>query len=383
MTTTNKLGLYLHIPFCVRKCSYCDFLSFGCTDKKILTEYAYALMEEIKIRSVDWKNKEVDTIYIGGGTPSLLSEWDISKIIDCIREHFNVTVDAEITIEVNPATVDDEKLAKYLKKGINRLSIGVQSFDNHVLSVLGRIHTKNDAFYCYQRAKKIGFKNINIDMMFGIPEQTMKMWKDTVRQVIFLRPEHISLYSLQVEEGTEMFKKIYEDGVFEPTAEEIDREMYHTALRMMKTAGYNHYEISNSALPGCASRHNMKYWSYDEYLGLGLGASSFAGGVRFKNCDNMYDYVQAIKNGEAPIDADSTEKYSVREEMGVFAFTGLRKADGIDLKKFEEVFGMDFFDVYDIELVNKYKGKLLYKQDRLFLSEDGMDISNTIMAEFI
>ena len=341
------------------------------------------MMEEIKIRSVDWKNKEVDTIYIGGGTPSLLSEWDISKIIDCIREHFNVTNDAEITIEVNPATVDDEKLAKYLKKGINRLSIGVQSFDNHVLSVLGRIHTKNDAFYCYQRAKKIGFKNINIDMMFGIPEQTMKMWKDTVRQVIFLRPEHISLYSLQVEEGTEMFKKIYEDGVFEPTAEEIDREMYHTALRMMKTAGYNHYEISNSALPGCASRHNMKYWSYDEYLGLGLGASSFAGGVRFKNCDNMYDYVQAIKNGEAPIDADSMEKYSVREEMGVFAFTGLRKADGIDLKKFEEVFGMDFFDVYDIELVNKYKGKLLYKQDRLFLSEDGMDISNTIMAEFI
>ena len=219
--------------------------------------------------------------------------------------------------------------------------------------------------------------------MFGIPQQNMKMWKDTVRQAIFLRPTHISLYSLQVEEGTEMFKKVYVDELLELPAEETDREMYHTALRMMRTAGYEHYEISNGALPGYSSRHNMKYWSYDEYLGLGLGASSFAGGVRFKNCESMYEYVQAIKEGVAPIDAGSVERYTLREEMGIFAFTGLRKAEGIDLKRFEEVFGIDFFDVYDIELVNKYKGKLLYKQDRLFLSEDGMDISNKIMAEFI
>jgi len=180
-----------------------------------------------------------------------------------------------------------------------------------------------------------------------------------------------------------MFKKVYVDELLELPAEETDREMYHTALRMMRTAGYEQYEISNGALPGYRSRHNMKYWSYDEYLGLGLGASSFAGGVRFKNCESMYEYVQAIKGGVAPIDPKSVEKYTVREEMGVFAFTGLRKSEGIDLKRFEEVFGMDFFDVYDIELVNKYKGKLLYKQDRLFLSEDGMDISNKIMAEFI
>jgi len=382
-TTNNNLGLYLHIPFCVRKCSYCDFLSFGCSDVKILNEYAAALMKEIRIRAADWRDKKVDSIYIGGGTPSLLSEWDIGKILDTIREEFDVTEDAEITIEVNPATVSDEKLIRYLRKGINRLSIGVQSFDNHVLNVLGRIHTKNDAFYCYQRAMKLGFKNINIDIMFGIPQQNMKMWKDTVRQAIFLRPTHISLYSLQVEEGTEMFKKVYVDELLELPAEEIDREMYHTALRMMRTAGYEHYEISNGALPGYSSRHNIKYWSYDEYLGLGLGASSFAGGVRFKNCESMYEYVQAIKEGVAPIDAGSVEKYTLREEMGIFAFTGLRKAEGIDLKRFEEVFGMDFFDVYDIELVNKYKGKLLYKQDRLFLSEDGMDISNKIMAEFI
>ncbi len=383
MTTTNNLGLYLHIPFCVRKCSYCDFLSFGCSDIKVLTEYAYALMEEIKIRASEHKDKEVDSIYIGGGTPSLLSEWDIGKVLDCIRDNFNVTDDAEITIEVNPATVNDEKLKRYLAKGINRLSIGVQSFDNHVLGVLGRIHDKNDAFYCYQRAKKLGFENINIDIMFGIPEQNMKMWKDTVRQAIFLRPAHISLYSLQVEEGTEMYRKIYQDGELEPLSEEADREMYHVALRMMATAGYEHYEISNGALPGYRSRHNTKYWSYDEYLGLGLGASSFTGGVRYKNCEKMYNYIQAIKAKVSPIDAGSVEKYSVKEEMGIFAFTGLRKSDGIDLKKFEEIFGMDFFDVYDIEIMDKYRGKLLFKDNRLFLSETGMDISNKIMAEFI
>lgn len=340
-------------------------------------------MEEIKIRANEHKDKEVDSIYIGGGTPSLLSEWDISKVLDCIRDNFNVTDDAEITIEVNPATVTDEKLKRYLAKGINRLSIGVQSFDNHVLSVLGRIHNKNDAFYCYQRAKKLGFENINIDIMFGIPEQNMKMWKDTVRQAIFLRPTHISLYSLQVEEGTEMYRKIYQDSELEPLSEEADREMYHVALRMMATAGYEHYEISNSALPGYRSRHNTKYWSYDEYLGLGLGASSFTDGVRYKNCEKMYDYVQAIKAKVSSIDTGSIEKYSIKEEMGIFAFTGLRKSDGIDLKRFEEIFGIDFFDVYDIEIMDKYRGKLLFKENRLFLSESGMDISNTIMAEFL
>lgn len=340
-------------------------------------------MREIRINADNWQYRKVDSIYIGGGTPSLLSEHDIGRILDCIRENFNVTDDAEITIEVNPATVSDEKLQKYLRKGINRLSIGVQSFENHVLHVLGRIHNKNDAFYCFQRAQKAGFKNINIDIMFGIPGQSMKMWKDTVRQAIFLRPSHISLYSLQVEEGTDMYRKIYIDGEFEPTAEEIDREMYHTALRMMKTAGYEHYEISNAALSGCRSRHNMKYWSYEEYLGLGLGASSFANGTRFKNCDRMYDYVQAIKNGVAPIDTGSIEKYSRREEMGIFVFTGLRKAEGISLEHFRRVFGSDFFEIYDISIVDKYRGKLILEGDRLFLSEKGMDISNRIMAEFI
>lgn len=383
MTTTNKLGLYLHIPFCVRKCRYCDFLSFSCNNSKILSEYAEALMREIRIRSADWHYREVDTVYIGGGTPSLLSEWDMGRILDCLRDNFNIMEDAEITVEANPATLSDEKMERYLRKGVNRLSIGVQSFDNHILGILGRIHNKNDAFYSFQRAKKAGFENINLDIMFGIPGQTMKMWKDTVRQCIFLRPTHISLYSLQIEEGTEFYKMIYEDGQLDPLPEITDREMYHAALKMMRTAGYEHYEISNGALPGCRSRHNMKYWSYAEYLGLGLGASSFVDGSRFKNCDKMHDYISAIKQNVAPVDAGSVENYTTREEMGIFVFTGLRKAEGISLDDFRKVFREDFFSVYDRSILNKYKGMLIFDGERLYLSERGMDISNTIMAEFI
>ncbi len=383
MTITNKLGLYLHIPFCVRKCGYCDFLSFPCSDSKILSEYAVALMQEIKIKSTSWRYREVDSVYIGGGTPSLITEWDMGRILDCLRDNFNITDDAEITIEANPATLSDDKLDRYLLKGINRISIGVQSFENGILEILGRIHNKNDAFYSFQRAKKAGFENINLDIMFGIPGQTMKIWKDTVRQCIFLRPSHISLYSLQIEEGTEFYKMIYEDGKMEPTPEITDREMYHTALKMMRTAGYDHYEISNAALPGYRSRHNMKYWSYDEYIGMGLGASSFIDGSRFRNCSNMHDYITAIKEKIPPIDAGSVENYGPKEEMGIYVFTGLRKSEGISLEEFRNVFKHEFFDVFDRSILDRYKGMLIFDGERLYLSERGMDISNVIMSEFV
>lgn len=340
------------------------------------------MIQEMNIKSVDWRYREVDSVYIGGGTPSLLSEWDIGNLMDSLRENFNVAEDAEITIEANPATLSDEKLERYLRKGINRLSIGVQSFENHILQILGRVHSKNDAFYSFQRAKRAGFDNINIDIMFGIPGQNMKMWKDTVRETLFLKPAHISLYSLQVEEGTEFYDMI-RDGVMETPDEETDREMYHMALKMMRSSGYEHYEISNSALPGYRSRHNLKYWSYAEYLGLGLGASSFVNGSRFNNYDSMYHYMKAIKESKAPVDEKSIKNYSKREEMGIYAFTGLRKLAGIDLADFREIFEQDFFDVFDKGLIEKYKGRLALKEDRLHLTEKGMDISNRIMAEFI
>lgn len=382
MMTTNSLGLYIHIPFCIKKCKYCDFLSFSCNDNKVLTEYAEMLIREIRLRSDRWHYREVDSIYIGGGTPSLISEWDMGRIMDALRDNFNIQKDAEITIEGNPATFTDEKMERYLRKGINRLSIGVQSFENDVLEFLGRIHNKNDAFYAFQRAKKVGFDNINMDIMFGIPGQSMKMWKDTVRQCIFLKPSHISLYSLQIEEGTE-FYEMYKSGRMKAVPEIKDREMYHTALKMMKAAGYDHYEISNAALPGYHSRHNMKYWSYQEYLGLGLGASSFVDGKRFKNYSRMYDYAEAVKAHKDTVDEDSIENYSVRDEMGIFVFTGLRKAEGFSLQQFKHVFGEEFFNVYDESIVKKYRGMLIHADGRLYLSERGMDISNKIMTEFI
>ena len=383
MTTTNRIGLYLHIPFCLRKCRYCDFLSFPCADEKVLSEYTQALIREIKIKGSEWPYKLVDSIYIGGGTPSILSAQNIQDIMDAVKENFVIDDDPEVTIEFNPATADEEKLRAFRKTGINRISIGIQSWDNSVLKLMGRAHDKNESFTAVRNAKKAGFDNINLDLMFGIPGQTMKMWRDSVRQCIFLRPQHISLYSLQVEEGTAFYKMIFEGKIMTETSDFVDRRMYHDASIMLEDAGYNLYEISNAALPGFESRHNDKYWSYQEYLGLGLGASSFIGGVRYKNCSDMMDYLDHIKAYKAPVDIEDIEKYSKRDEMGVYVFTWLRKSEGIDIKEFEDIFGVEFFKVYDPSLINIYFGYLDYDGRRLKLTEKGKDISSRIMAEFV
>jgi oxygen-independent coproporphyrinogen-3 oxidase len=306
----------------------------------------------------------------------------MDRILDNLKENYNILRDAEITVEANPATLTDEKMEGYLESGINRLSIGVQSFSNTVLDILGRIHNKNDAFTSFQKARKAGFDNINLDIMFGIPGQTMKMWKDTVRQCIFSGPTHISLYSLQIEEGTQ-FYEMYKQGELEAVPDLVDRDMYHTAIKMLESSGYNLYEISNAALPGYESRHNLKYWSYDEYMGIGLGASSYIEGARFKNYSNMNRYLGAIKRNSAPIDTDTVEHYSKAEEMGIYIFTGLRKAAGINLEDFRRRFGKELFEVYDRRILRKYKGMLIEADGRLYITQHGMDISNKIMTEFV
>lgn len=382
MMTTNRIGLYLHIPFCVKKCRYCDFLSFPCSDEKVLMEYADAISMDIAARAKEWPYRVVDSIFIGGGTPSLLPPAGVQKILNAVYTEFNINDSIETTIEVNPATLTEEKLKIYITEGINRISIGIQSFDNVILKLLGRAHDKNDAFNAIRMVKKAGFDNINLDLMFAIPGQTLKQWKDTVRQCIFLEPQHVSLYSLQIEEGT-IFNDLVEEGMLAPTSEEIDREMYREALYMLKKAGYNHYEISNTALPGYESRHNLKYWSYDEYLGIGPGASSFIDERRYSNFTKMTDYLKAIKRGEAPVDRENSEPYTLREEMGVYVFTGLRKTGGFSITDFEKKFGVDFFDVYDPAVIERYKGYLEIVGMNLTLTEKGMDVSNSIMAEFV
>ena len=289
---------------------------------------------------------------------------------------------AEITMEVNPATVDYDSLVRYRRAGINRLSIGVQSFQDEELKFLGRIHTAGEAECCFTMARRAGFENINIDLIFGIPGSTADSWKSTLRRAVALRPDHLSFYSLQIEEGTPLYRMFRLDDI-QQVSDEENRRMYHDAVQFLEQAGYHQYEISNAALAKRECRHNLKYWSYAEYLGLGLGASSFVGGSRFKNTSRMHEYLTAIRKHVPPVDQESIENYSQREEMGIFVFTGLRKAEGFSLDHFHHVFRKDFFDVYDEDILKKYKGLLICADGRLYLSEHGMDVSNRIMAEFV
>lgn len=414
----KRLGIYVHVPYCVRKCRYCDFLSFECDDS--VESYVDAVLSEMRVYHEGSDEYAVDTIFIGGGTPSVIDEKYIIRILNEIRSSFDVTDDAEITIEVNPGTVTEEKLSAYQDAGINRLSIGVQSFDDHILEGLGRIHSASDAVSSFELARKQGFDNISIDLMFAVPGLSMDIWKDTLEKAISLSPEHISFYSLQIEEGTE-FGRLFEEGLLKETDVELDRKMYHHAVEYLEEHGYDQYEISNAARDGFHSRHNMKYWSMGEYLGLGLGASSYlrpygsmdgmpleSAGMSFRsmNTSSMDEYVekskdvQNVKNGAIRVAGCSAEVHenTFFDDASEFVFTGLRKKEGISLFDFYVFTGKHFFDVFGDEI----KGRISswdrdgyirlrrlsdeYGDERDFslsLTVKGFDISNSIMMEFV
>ena len=399
----NKLGLYIHIPFCEKKCRYCGFLSFDDLDDHKKNDYIDALCYEIRLCGKEYAGSYiVDTVFIGGGTPSFASAEQIRKITEIIYKSFDITEDAEITIESNPNSLSVEKLREYRSSGINRLSIGVQSMDDDILACLGRIHKKDDVLLAYENAGKIGFENINFDLMFGVPDQTLKQWENTVSEVIKLAPEHISFYSMQLDEGTS-FCRNYKKGLLDLTEESIVRKMYHEALHAFKDEGYVHYEISNMARSGAECRHNLKYWSLGEYLSAGLGASSYirgnlskesmgykAGsitGSRFKNTESMETYLRLTREGYLPIDLKSYHTDTIKESMAVYCFTALRKTQGIDLEVFTKKFGMDFFRAYreraDIIFKYREKGLLKITGTGIALTEKGIDHSNDIMSEFV
>ena len=425
----REMSIYVHIPFCVRKCNYCDFLSF-CAEKDLIERYFEALKEEVRLASEKKNDKPlVRSIFFGGGTPSFVDAELICDVLETISSSFDLAKDAEISIEVNPASAMLEKLVAYRKAGFNRISIGAQSLNDSELKMLGRVHDCAMFYETFENARKAGFTNINVDVMSALPNQSLDSYVTTLKKVIDLKPEHISAYSLIVEEGT----PFYEMDLELPD-EDTDRAMYHETKRILEKAGYHRYEISNYALEGYECRHNKVYWRRGDYLGLGLGAASMIDNLRWSNIRDIGEYIDALRSsssleihdGSFAIDnqcvEDSclakirtdTEKLSGKSQMEEFMFLGLRLVEGVSTNEFRQQFGCDLEEVY-ADVIRKYieMGLLEYAKRSgmpdsaiddscnslqtddgneptpvrydtyLRLTERGLDVSNTVMADFL
>lgn len=328
----KEIGIYIHIPFCKQKCKYCDFVSFS--DKEIyINDYIECILKEIKsfsekvelnyINGVDDLVK-INTIYIGGGTPSIISEKYIEKIINEIKDNFNIMKNAEITIEINPGTVNKQKLQKYLEIGINRISLGLQSTDDELLKLLGRVHKYKDFEEIYKLAREVGFKNINVDLMLGLPSQSISVLEKSLDEIISKNPEHISVYSLIVEENTQMFNLV-EKGELKLPNENLEREMYWKVKHILEKNGYNHYEISNFAKKGYESKHNTNCWNQCEYIGFGVSAHSYFNNVRYSNIYNLEKYIENLKNYEQEKNVIVYEKQDTESKMNEYMLLRFKK----------------------------------------------------------
>lgn len=381
----KKLELYLHIPFCAKKCAYCDFLSAP-ADESTRVRYLEALVEEIKVKSEFYKIYSVPSVFVGGGTPSVLLGQDIARLMEAVHLYFHLENDAEITIECNPGTLNSQKAAHYKSAGINRVSLGLQSVRQKELTLLGRIHTYEDFLKSYDILRKAGFDNINVDLMSGLPGQTLSSWQATVRKVTALRPEHISAYSLIIEEGTPFYESFSQDEARRergdvpqllPT-EETERTMYEWSRSYLDAQGYHRYEISNYARAGKECRHNMGYWRRENYLGLGLGSSSLVEDERFGNTTDLEDYIKGN------YEKQNITKLTRQEQMEEFMFLGLRMVEGISRGEFKDCFGTEPEGVYGDVLASLYKEGLLHQEaGRIYLTEEGISLSNYVMAQFL
>ena len=371
----SPMEIYIHIPFCIRKCDYCDFLS-GPSGPEEQADYVQALLREIQAVE-EGEGRSVSSIFIGGGTPSVLDERLLGDILREIRNRFKMEEDAEITIEVNPGTANIGKLQAYREMGINRLSIGLQSPEDRELKILGRIHNYGQFLETYQEARTVGFDNINIDLMSAIPDQTYEGWVKNLRTVAELEPEHISAYSLIVEEGTPFAAR-----KLNLPDEDTEYNMYEATAQILKKYGFEQYEISNYARKGRECRHNVGYWTRQDYLGFGLGASSLYGKERFANTADMKKYLENSKNPEKIREKEPS--LTREDEMAEFMFLGLRMTKGISKADFQRCFGCTIESVYG-EVLEKYESMemLLEKDGRIFLSREGIHVSNSIMAEFL
>lgn len=377
----KELELYLHIPFCVSKCKYCDFLSAPSGEEQRQI-YVERLCRRIRYWSDVIHNYgyEIVSIFVGGGTPSILTEAQITQVFEAVHESFPIREDAEITLEMNPGTDVKDKLPVYRELGINRLSMGLQSADNEELKCLGRIHTYEDFRQVYQWAREAGFTNINVDLMSAIPGQTLESYEDTLRKVADLEPEHISAYSLIIEEGTPFYER-YGEGrhAEELPDEDIERQMYVRTGEILEDYGYHRYEISNYAKDGYECRHNLGYWDRKEYLGLGAGASSLMDHIRWKEPDHI-----GPSTGLVLEEREDFTRLRRKDEMEEFMFLGLRKINGVSEHDFYKSFRVSMDEIYKDSIENLIKeGLLVREEDRIRLTDRGIDLSNYALSQFL
>lgn len=381
----KQFAVYVHIPFCIKKCDYCDFLSAPAS-ADVQERYVQALIREIRAEGAAEqadRTEQVISVFFGGGTPSILQAGRIGDILQALRECFVFAPEAEITVECNPGTLDAARLSSYRQAGVNRLSIGLQSADRSELRLLGRIHTWEQFEESFALARGEGFCNINVDLMSALPGQTAASWENTLRSVLLLHPEHISAYSLIIEEGTPFYGR-YAEGTRRGLLpdEDAERAMYARTGELLAAAGYEHYEISNYALPGFACRHNICYWERTDYIGFGLGAASLRQQERFSRLRGLKEYMAAAEEGRST--RTEIQKLSQKDEMEEFMFLGLRLLRGVSAARFYEQFGCRPEEVYG-DVLDKYErlGLLAREGERIFLTERGIDVSNVIFSDFL
>lgn len=372
MKSNEKGELYVHVPFCARKCAYCDFVSFV-TDADVQSDYFAALNKQIDIKA-ESADITVDSVFFGGGTPSLVAPKYIYEVMEHFKRRFSFADDSEVTIEMNPNSVSKEKLKIYKEAGINRVSIGLQSADNKELKILSRLHSFEEFLKAYDEVRNAGFDNVNIDVISAIPKQTLKSYENTLNKVVNLQPEHISAYSLIIEENTPFFE-LYKDGKDLPD-EETEREMYYLTKSILDSCGYKRYEISNYAKEGKECRHNLGYWQRKPYLGFGIAAASLYKETRYQ----MHNDLKAFINGNFREEETALSQNDMMEE---FMFLGLRLCKGVSKKEFYECFGLRMEEVYGKQLLKLEREKCLINSDFVALTDKGMDVANYCMSEFI
>ena len=374
------LGLYLHVPFCVKKCNYCDFNSYSMNNIDKI-KYLDNIVKEMNMYKKDFKDRVFTSVFIGGGTPTILKEDELEYLFNNIYLNFNISNDAEITIEANPGTLTKSKLKTLYKIGVNRLSIGLQAYQQSHLDKLGRIHTFEEFIKNYKDAKEVGFNNINIDLMYALPNQSLDEWKETLQNVVMLNPTHISAYSLIIEENTK-FHELYERKELKPTDEELDIQMYRYTINYLKEYGYNQYEISNYSKKGYECKHNIVYWKCEEYLGLGPGAAGYIDGVRYSNIEELNEYFSNIYNENKPIVDKNI--LSTKDKIEEKIFMGLRMNEGIYFSDFEKEFNINFKEKYK-GVIKKLKDDNLidYDDKILYLTQKGIEVSNSVFVEFL